>query len=53
MISLSQRSQKENSMDTPPVYQEIVDFIAAGTTPQNLIDFCPSEDAVAALAVIS
>ena len=28
-----------------PAYQEIVDFIAAGTTPQNLIDFCPSEKA--------
>ena len=28
-----------------PAYQEIVDFIAAGTPPQNLIDFCPSEDA--------
>ena len=26
-----------------PAYQEIVDFIAAGTTPQNLIDFCPSK----------
>ena len=26
-------------------YQEIIDFIAAGTTPQNSIDFCPSEDA--------
>jgi hypothetical protein len=32
-------------MYTSPAYQEIVDFIAAGTTPQNLIDFSPSEDA--------
>ena len=31
-------------MSTSPAYQEIIDFIAAGTTPQNLIDFCPSED---------
>ena len=32
-------------MHISPAYQEIVDFIAAGTTPQNLVDFCPSEDA--------
>ena len=32
-------------MYTSPAYQEIVDFIAAGMTPQDLIDFCPSEDA--------
>ena len=32
-------------MSISPAYQEIVDFIAEGTTPQNLIDFCPSEDA--------
>ena len=32
-------------MDTSPAYQGIIDFIAAGTTSQNLIDFCPSEDA--------
>ena len=31
-------------MSISPAYQEIVDFIAAGTPPQNLIDFCPSED---------
>lgn len=30
-------------MDISPPYQEIVDFIAAGTTPENIIDFCPSE----------
>lgn len=28
-----------------PAYQEIVDFIASGTTPQNIVNFCPSEDA--------
>ena len=32
-------------MFVSPVYQEIVDFIAAGTTPQNLLTFCPSDDA--------
>ena len=32
-------------MSTSPSYQEIIDFIAAGTPPQNLIDFCPSEAA--------
>ena len=32
-------------MNIAPAYQEIVDFIAAGTTPQNLVDFSPSEDA--------
>ena len=32
-------------MDTSPAYQEIIDFIAAGTTPRNLIDFCPSKEA--------
>jgi len=24
-------------------YEEIIDFIAAGTTPQSLVDFSPSE----------
>ena len=32
-------------MHISPAYQEIVDFIADGTTPQNLVDFCPSEAA--------
>ncbi len=32
-------------MHISPAYQEIVDFIAAGTTPQNLVDFCPAQDA--------
>lgn len=31
-------------MHISPAYEEILDFIAAGTTPQNLVDFCPSED---------
>ena len=30
-------------MNTIKAYEEIVDFIAAGTTPQNVIDFRPSE----------
>ncbi len=32
-------------MQILPVYREIIDFIAAGTTPQNLVDFNPSEEA--------
>lgn len=32
-------------MDTVKAYEEIVDFIAAGTTPQNVIAFRPSEAA--------
>lgn len=32
-------------MQILPVYKEVIDFIAAGTTPQNLIDFNPSEEA--------
>jgi hypothetical protein len=28
-----------------PVYFEIIDFIAGGTTPQGVADFRPSEDA--------
>ena len=27
----------------PPIYEEIIDFIAAGTTPRSLVDFQPSE----------
>ena len=34
-------------MNTVKAYEEIVDFIAAGTTPQNVIDFRPSEAAQA------
>ncbi len=25
-------------------YNEFVDFLAAGTTPQGVVDFCPSDD---------
>ena len=34
-------------MNTVKAYEEVVDFIAAGTTPQNVIDFHPSEAAQA------
>lgn len=34
-------------MNTVKAYEEIVDFIAAGTTPQNIISFRPSEAAQA------
>ena len=30
-------------MAVPKAYEEIVDFIAAGTSPQNVIAFRPSE----------
>jgi len=32
-------------MNTIKAYEEIVDFIASGTTPQNVISFRPSEAA--------
>ncbi len=32
-------------MAVPKAYEEIVDFIAAGTSPQNVIAFRPSEEA--------
>lgn len=32
-------------MSIAPIYQEIIDFIAAGTTLQNLVDFSLSADA--------
>ena len=31
-------------MNSVKVYEEIVDFIASGTTPQEVIAFRPSED---------
>lgn len=31
-------------MHTVKAYEEVVDFIAAGTTPQNVIDFRPSDE---------
>jgi hypothetical protein len=34
-------------MDTVKAYEEIIDFIAGGTTPQNVIAFRPSEMAQA------
>jgi hypothetical protein len=34
-----------NVVNTTKVYDEIIDFIASGTTPQSLIDFKISEDA--------
>jgi len=35
------------AMDSLKVYEEVVDFIAAGTTPQNVIAFRPSDAAQA------
>jgi hypothetical protein len=35
-----------------PVYFEIVDFIAAGTTPETVIDFQPSLEAQQRLAAL-
>ncbi len=32
-------------MASQPVYLEIIDFFAAGTTPQTIIDFQPSPEA--------
>jgi hypothetical protein len=32
-------------MNTVKAYEEVIDFIAAGTTPQNVIDFRPSKTA--------
>jgi hypothetical protein len=34
-------------MNTVKAYEEVVDFIAAGTTPQNVVNFRPSEAAQA------
>ena len=31
-------------MNTVKAYEEVVDFIAAGTTPRNVIAFRPSEE---------
>lgn len=33
------------TMPASPVYEEIIDFLAAGTTPTSLIAFRPSEAA--------
>ncbi len=32
-------------MSTTRAYEEVIDFIAAGTTPSNLASFRPSEEA--------
>ena len=41
----------ENDMSaTSPIYFEIIDFIAAGTTPQSVADFRPSPEAQQRLA---
>ena len=39
-------------MAAVPVYLEIVDFIAGGTTPQAVVDFHPSPEAQQRLAVL-
>lgn len=41
----SRLKEKVLAMNTAKAYEEIVDFIAAGTTPQNVIAFRPSEAA--------
>jgi len=35
---------------TSPIYSEIIDIIAAGTTPQSVADFRPSQEAQQRLA---
>jgi hypothetical protein len=35
-----------------PIYYEIIDFIAAGTTPQSVADFLPSPEAQRRLATL-
>ena len=37
---------------TSPVYLEIIDFIAAGTTPEAVVDFRPSPEAQQRLAAL-
>jgi hypothetical protein len=34
-----------SEMNTAKAYEEVIDFIAAGTTPQNVVAFRPSEEA--------
>lgn len=34
-------------MSTPKAYEEVIDFIAAGTSPRNVVAFRPSEEAKA------
>jgi hypothetical protein len=37
---------------TSPVYSEIIDFIAGGTTPQQVVDFRPSLEAQQRVAAL-
>ena len=37
-------------MNTPKAYEEVIEFIAAGTTPQMVADFQPSENTKARVA---
>jgi hypothetical protein len=37
--------QEISDMSIPRAYEEVIDFIAAGTTPDNLVAFRPSEAA--------
>ena len=37
---------------TSPIYVEIIDFIAGGTTPQSVADFLPSPEAQQRLAAL-
>jgi hypothetical protein len=37
-------------MQTDKAYDEVIEFIAAGTSPQNVIAFRPSEEAKARVA---
>lgn len=39
------KAYSDSAMNMVKAYEEIIDFIAAGTTPQNVIDFRPSEAA--------
>jgi hypothetical protein len=32
-------------MSTPKAYEEVIDFIAAGTSPRNVVAFRPSQEA--------
>ena len=32
-------------MSTPKAYEEVIEFIAAGTSPQNVVAFRPSQSA--------
>ncbi len=32
------------NMNTTKAYEEVIDFIASGTTPRNVVDFRPSEE---------